>query len=223
MKTYLHKFDIDDELYERIHKTKLLAFDTETTGLHMPPARLCLVQMYFPEFDEVHMVHFPLNDGVNKIPNPYLQSKNLKKLLVQKSIVKIAHYARFDCLAVQKHLKISMSNIVCTKIMSQVCRTFSDKHGLKDLVRDLIGKNIDKTQQTSDWGRDDLTEEQKTYAAQDVIYLPELYNVLRIRCEKENRYELAEDLFKCIIPFAKAEELGFAPEKIMNPFQFTKH
>lgn len=221
MKINFHKFDLDNETYEKLKNIQVLAFDTETTGLIMPPARLCLIQLFFPEINEVHMVHFPI-DKEKRINNLYNNSKNLKELLRRNTILKIAHYARFDCLVVKKYLKVKLANVVCTKILSQVCRTYSDKHGLKDLCREILDKSIDKGQQTSDWGRDVLTEAQKTYAAQDVIFLPELYEALKERCEQEERYEVAKELFKCIPCFVEAEAGGFNPDKILNPFYSSK-
>lgn len=215
-KINFYKFDIDDGVYDRLINTKVVGLDTETTGLYMPPARLCLVQLYFPELDEVHMVHFPMTNAQEL----YSNSQNLIKLLSQESLLKIIHYARFDCLSIKKYLHIMMENVVCTKIMSQVCRTYTDKHGLKDLVKTILNKNIDKGQQTSDWGQGQLTEPQMEYAAQDVIYLNDLYIKLKEMCIRENRYELVCNLFNCITPFVMAEHESFCPDKIMNPFKY---
>jgi ribonuclease D len=218
-KLNFYSHDIPDSEMEKLLKVNTLAFDVESMGLNLQYARLCLIQLYFPEIDCTYMVHFPANNHIS-INKMYQLSVNLKKLLRVKKIKKIAHYARFDCLAIKKYLGVTLENVVCTKIMSQVCRTYSDKHGLKDLLRELFNINIDKTNQTSDWGSSQLSDSQKSYAMNDVIHLPGLYAKLMEMCIREKKLEIVNEMFKCIIPFVNVENLGFNPSKILDPFGF---
>ena len=218
-KLKFYRYDITDKDFEDLKSLNTLSFDVESMGLNLHYARLCLIQIYFPEIDTTYMVHFPANDHA-PINRMYKLSINLVKLLKLKSIKKIAHYARFDCLAIKKYLGVTLENIVCTKIMSQACRTYSEKHGLKDLCKELLNINIDKTNQTSDWGAEELTDSQKSYAMNDVIYLHILYDKLLEICKRENKLEIAKEMFKCIIPFVNVENYGFNPSKIIDPFGY---
>jgi len=183
MKIYTHSFDIPENIIE---KTKELAIDTEAMGLKTDRDRLCAIQILINR-TEVHVVHFP---EIN------YQAKNLKKLLKKKDIPKIFHFARFDMLIIYKYLGILMENIICTRTLSKIARTYSDRHSLKELCREIIKKELNKGEQSSDWGREQLTQSQISYAANDVIFLPEIFDHLKKMCERENRYEVAKSIFE---------------------------
>lgn len=162
-----------------------LAIDTETMGLHLGRDRLCLVQISNGDGD-AFLVQFAGNN---------YNAPNLKKLLLDENRGKIFHYARFDLAVIKKYLGVEMSNIFCTKIASRLVRTYTDHHGLKDLCRELLGITISKQQQTSYWGAAKLTEDQKEYAAKDVVFLHALRSILREMLVTENRSEIAHKLF----------------------------
>jgi ribonuclease D len=164
-----------------------IAIDTETMGLNIARDRLCLMQMS-DEAGNVHLVRFAINN---------YEAPNLKALLSNKSIVKIFHFARFDVAAINYYLNIKLVNIFCTKIASKLIRTYTDSHGLKELCRELLGVQLSKQQQSSDWGAQALSHEQKDYAAKDVIYLHKLRDLLTANLIRENRW----DLFKRCIDF----------------------
>ena len=138
-----------------------IAIDSETMGLKPQRDRLCLIQLSSGD-GNAHLVQFENNN---------FSSPNLKALLQNPSITKIFHYARFDVAIIKAYLEIETNSIYCTKIASKLVRTYTDKHGLKDLCRELLGVDLSKQQQSSDWGSENLTEDQKTYAASDVLYL----------------------------------------------------
>ncbi|MFV9897542.1 ribonuclease D, partial [Rickettsia conorii] len=163
-----------------------LAIDTETMGLSLHRDKLCLLQ-FSNGNGEAHLVHFTNQDYT---------APNLKALLLDKTRCKIFHFARFDLASIKKYLSIDLENIFCTKISSKLVRTYTDSHGLKDLCRELLNINISKQQQSSYWGADNLSSEQKEYAAKDVLYLHQLKDILQKMLLKENRYELAQDIFR---------------------------
>ncbi|WP_094649265.1 ribonuclease D [Rickettsia endosymbiont of Culicoides newsteadi] len=176
-----------------------LAIDTETMGLKVHRDRLCLLQMSNGDGD-AYLVNF--------IDKNYA-APNLKKLLLDKNRCKIFHYARFDLAAIKKYLEIDLENIFCTKISSKLVRTYTDSHGLKDLCRELISVQISKQQQSSYWGRNELTEEQKEYAAKDVLYLHQLRSILQDRLLAENRLDLAKQIFKFLPIRANLDLIGW--------------
>lgn len=186
MKTFVYEYDIPENL---IDKVKTLAIDTEAMGLKTIRDRLCTVQMLINESD-IHIVHFP---------EPKYKSNNLVKLLQNNKIKKIFHFARFDMYIMYKYLGVLVENVVCTRMMSKIARTYSDKHSLKELCRELLKKDLNKGEQSSDWGREKLTESQISYAGNDVIYLPKIYESLKIMCVRENRMEVVEKMF-AILP-----------------------
>ena len=143
-----------------------IAIDTETMGLNINNDRLCLIQISDGNSNS-YIVQF--------LKNCY-DAPNLKKILNDQNILKIFHYARFDVAVIKKNLGIMCKPIYCTKIASKLTRTFTDRHGLKDLCKDLLKINLNKQNQTSDWGNDNLTENQLEYAANDVLYLHEIKN-----------------------------------------------
>ncbi len=155
-----------------------IAIDTETMGLKPHRDRLCLVQLSFGDGD-AYLIRF---DKDNDFAAP-----NLRKILMDKERTKIMHYARFDVAVIYKNFGIMMRPIYCTKIASRLIRTFTDKHGLANLCRDLLDIEISKQQQSSDWGNDNLTEKQLSYAAGDVFHLHALRDALLILLQRENR------------------------------------
>jgi ribonuclease D len=178
MQTHLYKNDLDDEI---IFKGPI-AIDTEAMGLDPARDRLCLIQIYDGETD-CHMVQFE-NSNTN--------SPNLIKVLSDSNIQKIFHYARFDMAALKHALKTDVQNVYCTKIASKIARTYTNNHGLKDLCKELLSVEISKKQQSSDWGNSNLSKEQITYAANDVIYLHQIKNKLDKMLVRENRQLLVD-------------------------------
>ncbi|MCC8415841.1 MAG: ribonuclease H-like domain-containing protein [Rickettsia endosymbiont of Gnoriste bilineata] len=176
-----------------------LAIDTETMGLRVHRDRLCLLQISNGDGD-AYLVNF--------IDKNYA-APNLKKLLLDKNRCKIFHYARFDLAAIKRYLEIDLENIFCTKISSKLVRTYTDSHGLKDLCRELLSVQISKQQQSSYWGRNELTEEQKEYAAKDVLYLHQLRSILQDRLLAENRLDLAKQIFKFLPIRANLDLIGW--------------
>ncbi|MCF8462583.1 MAG: ribonuclease D [Rickettsiaceae bacterium] len=156
-----------------------IAIDTETMGLNIARDKLCLVQLC-DENEQVHMVRFKQN----------YDAPNLKTLLLDETRCKIFHFARFDIASIKHYLNISFNNIFCTKLASKIIRTYTEFHGLKELCRELLNVQISKQQQSSDWGSENLTIEQREYAARDVIYLHRLRDVLINMMQRENRLEL---------------------------------
>jgi ribonuclease D len=178
MQTHLYKNDLDDGI---IFKGNV-AIDTEAMGLDPARDRLCLIQIFDGETD-CHMVQFE---------NSNTDSPNLIKLLNDEKIEKIFHYARFDMAALKHALKIDVKNVYCTKIASKIARTYTNNHGLKDLCKELLGVEISKKQQSSDWGNSNLSKEQIAYAANDVIYLHQIKDRLDEMLIRENRQLLVD-------------------------------
>lgn len=176
-----------------------LAVDTEAMGLNFHRDRLCVVQISNGNGDS-YLVQF---DGKN------YSAPNLKKMLLDKSRVKIFHYARFDIAIIKKYLEIDLDNIFCTKIASKLSRTYTDSHGLKDLCRDLLKVNLSKQQQSSYWGSQELTDEQKEYAAKDVVYLHSLRKILIERLSELCRLTVAEKLFEFLPTRANLDLTGW--------------
>lgn len=203
MTVYLYRNDIPDNLDFSVVTS--VAIDTETTGLNIGRDRLCLVQLSFGD-EHAHLVQFQHRNNSYDCPN-------LKKLLSSSDITKIFHFARFDIAVLECFLHISLTNIFCTKIASKLTRTFTERHGLRDLARDLIGVDISKQQQTSDWGAEILTEAQQIYAAGDVLYLHRLRDSLNILLERENRFGLAEECFKFLPTRARLDLLKWDEDK----------
>ena len=173
------------DLPENLKFSKIIAIDTETMGLDFKRDRLCLVQISNGD-NHAHLVQ--IIEG-KKYPN-------LIKLLKNDKIKKIFHFARFDIAAIQKNLNIYCENIYCTKIASKLTRTYTDKHGLKELCKELLNIDISKQQQSSDWGNTNLSDSQLKYAANDVLYLHDIKLKLDKLLKRENRELLAENIFK---------------------------
>ncbi|MEK6733568.1 MAG: ribonuclease H-like domain-containing protein [Pseudomonadota bacterium] len=176
-----------------------IAIDTETMGLNNLRDRLCLVQI---SDSKGTICLIQIDKNINKAPN-------LERLLTNPDIQKIFHFARFDVAVINHYLGIEINNIFCTKIASKLTRTYTDMHGLKELCRDLLGVQISKQQQSSDWGSKELTKEQKLYAASDVIHLHKLRDKLNELLLRENRLELAQSCFNFIPKRAKLDLAGW--------------
>ena len=179
----LHKQDLPDE----IKFSDKIAIDCEFTGLNIERDRLCLLQISSGEND-AHIIQ--LNKDNYDAPN-------LKKILGDENIIKLFHFARADLLFIKKYLEVDIKNVNCTKIMSKIARSYSDKHGLKDLIKEFIGIDVSKQLQTSDFGGE-LSEKQIKYCAQDVVYLHKIYDSLKKILERENRLGLYNNTIKFI-------------------------
>ncbi|MDX1977281.1 MAG: ribonuclease D [Pseudanabaenaceae cyanobacterium bins.68] len=192
--------DLDPESLELYLQSEVLAIDTEAMGLLPRRDRLCLVQIC-DSADQTCLVRLP--PGTTSAPN-------LKLLLEAEYIVKIFHYARFDLAMLRTHLGIETRNVFCSKIASKLARTYTDRHGLKELVRELEQVELDKTVQSSDWGNvHELAPEQLSYAANDVRYLISIRTKLIAMLEREGRYQLALDCFKHLSTLVTLDLLGY--------------
>ena len=167
-----------------------ITIDTETLGLNIKRDRLCLIQLRNESNKKVYLIKF------DKDISP-ANSKNIKSLLEDKSLTKIFHYARFDMAVLKENLNINVRNVFCTKIASKLTRTYSSKHGLKDLVKEILNIELDKTEQTSDWSQKNLTKQQIQYAMNDVIYLSDLKKNLEAKLLDAKRLKT----FKSIMNF----------------------
>ena len=166
-----------------------ISIDTETLGLNIKRDRLCLVQIRNETDKKVYLIKF------NQDLSPKL-SKNLKILLEDNNLMKIFHYSRFDMAVLKENLKINVKNIFCTKVASKLTRTYSSNHGLKDLVREILDIQLDKTEQSSDWSRKRLTKKQIEYAMSDVLYLSEIKNSLHEKMLVQKRLKLFKSIMK---------------------------
>lgn len=181
MAVTLHKGDLPDGM----DFGTAVAVDTETQGLSLVRDKLCLVQLSAGDGD-AHIV---------QVNRQTFECPNLKALLSNPNVEKIFHFARFDVAMIARDLQIDMAPVFCTKIASGLVRTYTDRHGLKDLCRELLGVDLSKQQQSSDWASDELTQAQLDYAASDVLYLHQLRNILSARLYRENRFEMAKACF----------------------------
>ncbi|MBF2029733.1 MAG: ribonuclease D [Oscillatoriales cyanobacterium C42_A2020_001] len=181
--------DLSETQLSSYLKAEAIAVDTETMGLLPQRDRLCLVQLCDPQ-DCVTVV---------RVERGQTDAPNLKQLLEASNIAKIFHFARFDVATLRHHLDIHVNPIFCTKIASKLARTYSPKHGLKDLVQELAGVELDKSAQSSDWGNAaNLSDDQLRYAANDVRYLITAREKLITMLQREDRWELARQCFQCL-------------------------
>jgi ribonuclease D len=178
----LYKNDLPEGFLESLRGS--VAIDTETMGLSPYRDRLCLVQFSLGN-EECHLVQY----------DDFSKALNIKRLLADESILKIFHYARFDVMMLFKYLEVMTKNIYCTKIASKLVRTYASSHSLLELCRDLLRCEISKEQTCSDWGNAELTNEQKQYAATDVLYLHKLKEKLDVMLKREGREEIAQACF----------------------------
>jgi ribonuclease D len=180
--------DLDDAATARYLSAESIAIDTETMGLNYIRDRLCLVQLFSPGLLTVI-----------KIAKGQTAAPNLKRVMESAQVTKVFHFARFDVAQLRHRLGIETQPIFCTKIASKLIRTYSSSHGLKTLVQQLEGVELDKSAQCSDWGdAENLTEEQLRYAANDVRYLISMREKLTVKLQREDRWELAQDCFKAL-------------------------
>ncbi|WP_029010657.1 ribonuclease D [Azospirillum halopraeferens] len=194
----LHEGDLPDGLdLTAGARDGAVAIDTETMGLNPARDRLCLVQLSAGD-GTVHLVQF--RRGVYDAPN-------LTRLLTDPGVVKLFHFARFDLAVMRAFLGVTCQPVYCTKVAAKLVRTFTDKHGLKDLCKDLLGVELSKQQQSSDWGAADLTPDQMRYAASDVLHLHDLRAKLDALLAREERTELADACFR-FLPARAALDLG---------------
>lgn len=182
-----------------------VAVDTETMGLQTHRDRLCLLQISDGNGDE-HLVRFS--------PESDFSAPNLKAILADPNRVKLYHFARFDLAAIEHYMGVTAAPVFCTKIASRLVRTYTDRHGLKELVRELLGEDISKQQQSSDWGGPELSDAQKDYAASDVRFLHRLQAELEVRLERENRMALAQACFDFLPHRARLDIVGWAETDI---------
>ena len=196
----LHRGDLPDLSRYR----GAVAIDTETMGLDPHRDRLCVVQLS-PGDGSADVVQIPPTDR---------EAPNLKRLLADPAVLKIFHFARFDIAALDRAFGVMATPLYCTKIASRLARTYTDKHGLKDLVREMLGIDLSKQQQLSDWGAEQLTEAQVAYAAADVLHLHALKDKLDAVLAREGRAELAAACFRFLPDRARLDLSGWAAEDI---------
>jgi len=202
----LHRHDLPDGL----DLGPVVAVDTETMGLDPHRDRLCLVQLSAGD-GTAHLVQLvPEALGGRGYDCP-----NLKRLLADPQRVKLFHFARFDLAVLRLALGVEAAPVRCTKVAAKLVRTFTDKHGLKDLCRELLGIDLSKQQQTSDWGAPDLTPEQLAYAAADVLHLHALWAKLEALLDREGRRDLAEAVFRFLPARGQLDLLGYADPDIL--------
>lgn len=181
-----------------------VAIDTETLGLKPARDKLCLVQISTGDGNAVLV----------QMDRTKYDAPNLKALLANPKVLKIFHFARFDVAVLKQYLNVDTAPLFCTKIASKLVRTYTDRHGLKELVRELLGIDLNKLQQSSDWGAHSLTDAQKAYAAEDVVYLHELKQRLEQMLEREDRTLLAKSCFEFLPTRTSLDLLGWPEEDV---------
>jgi len=199
----LHRGDLPDL---SCYSAGAAAIDTETMGLDPHRDRLCVVQLS-PGDGSADVVQIPAGSA---------HAPNLSKLLADGTVLKIFHFARFDLGILQQHLGVMPTPVYCTKIASRLARTYTDKHGLKDLVRELLGIDLSKQQQLSDWGAEALSDAQVAYAAADVLHLHALREKLDAILAREGRSELAAACFRFLPERVRLDLAGWAAEDIFS-------
>jgi ribonuclease D len=195
MTLHLYQNDLPDGL----NLGALVAIDTETMGLDPRRDRLCVVQLSSGD-GHAHLV---------QIAKGQTSAPNLERLLTDPDVTKLFHFGRFDVAALQNAFGVVTAPVWCTKIASRLVRTFTDRHGLKYLLAELVGVDVSKQQQTSDWGSAQLTAAQKEYAASDVLYLHKLKEALEARLIREDRLDLANRLFHFLPTRAQLDLMGY--------------
>ena len=204
---HLHRHDLP----EGLALGDVVAVDTETMGLDPHRDRLCLVQLSGGD-GIAHLVQLvPVSLGGRGYDCP-----NLARLLADPDTIKLMHFARFDVAVLQHALGIRVAPVKCTKIAAKLVRTFTDRHGLKDLCRELLGVELSKQQQTSDWGAVELASEQLAYAASDVLHLHALWAKLEALLRREGRLDLAEACFEFLPARARLDLLGWETPDIFQ-------
>ena len=196
MTIYVHKGDLPAD----IDFGKEVAVDTETQGLNVHRDRLCVVQLSAGD-GNAHLIQLTSDD--------FGTAKNLKALMENPEITKIFHFARFDVAVIKKYLGVTVTPIFCTKIASKMVRTYTDKHGLKHLLSELLNIQLDKKQQSSDWATEKLSDDQQIYAANDVYYLHKVKHILVDMLVRENRMEIANECFRFLPVRAQLDLMGW--------------
>lgn len=196
MTIYLHKNDLPAD----VDFGSSVAIDTETMGLNVLRDRLCLAQLSSGD-GNAHLVQFEQG---------HYDAPNLKKLLKDQNVQKIFHFARFDLASLQHYLQVEIPNIYCTKIASKLVRTYTDAHGLKALCDEMLKVEISKKQQSSDWGKETLSQKQKDYAASDVLYLHQLRDQLNMMLEREGRVEIFQNCLDFLPTRVEIDLKGFS-------------
>ena len=197
---HLHRHDLPDGF----SLGPMVAVDTETMGLQPHRDRLCLVQLSAGD-GHAHLIQLiPPSLGGRGFDCP-----NLARMMADPAVVKLMHFARFDVAVLQHSLDITVAPVRCTKIAARLIRTFTDRHGLKDLCKELLGVDLSKQQQTSDWGAVELTSDQLAYAASDVLYLHRLWEKLEALLVREGRRDLAEACFSFLPTRGRLDLLGY--------------
>jgi ribonuclease D len=197
----LHRNDLPDGL----ELGGVVAVDSETMGLNVWRDRLCLIQLSAGD-ETCHLVQFAA--GAYAAPN-------LKRLLGDPSVTKLFHFARFDLAMIQRYLGVDCRPVYCTKVASKLARTFTDRHGLRDLCRELLGVELSKQQQSSDWGAAELSDEQLKYAASDVLYLHRLKAALDEMLAREDRRALAQACFDFLPARAALDVAGWSDVDVL--------
>jgi ribonuclease D len=192
----LHEGDIPAGLFAGVTS---VAIDSETMGLSLQRDPLCVVQISAGD-GNAHVV---------RLNRPAYDCPNLKALLTDPAVLKIFHFGRFDIAMFEQHLKITTTPVWCTKIASKLARTYTDRHGLKDVVKELLGVDLSKAQQSSDWGAAVLSPEQLAYAASDVLYLHGVMNRLQMMLDREGRADLAKACFDFLPQRARLDLAGW--------------
>jgi len=198
----LHKGDLPD----LARYTTSVAIDTETLGLNLRRDRLCVVQL-------------SPGDGtadVVQIAKGQTSAPHLERLLSDPQVIKIFHFGRFDIAQLSNAFNVEIGPVYCTKIASKLCRTYTDRHGLKDLVRELLGVDLSKQQQSSDWAAETLSDAQLAYAASDVLYLHGLRDKLDMMLTREGRMDIAEACFRFLPQRARLDLLGWNDQDIFS-------
>jgi ribonuclease D len=196
MTVFLH----EEDLPAGVLSDGIVAVDTETMGLITPRDRLCLLQISDGKGDE-HLVRFG--------PDSDYAAPNLRAVLADPARLKLFHFGRFDLAAIEHYLHVTAAPVFCTKIASRLSRTYTDRHGLKELVKEMLGTDISKQQQSSDWGGPTLSEAQKDYAASDVRFLHRLHTEFVIRLEREGRTAIAQACFDFLPYRARLDLVGW--------------
>ncbi len=203
MSITVHKGDLPDN----INFGASVAVDTETLGLNLKRDRLCLVQLSAGD-GTAHIVQL-VKDNYD--------APNLKRLMKNEDVLKIFHFARFDLAVMKEYLEIDCAPVYCTKIASRLCRTYTDRHGLKEICRELLDVQLDKFQQSSNWATKELSKEQLSYAANDVLYLHKLKEKCDLMLADVGRTELAQNCFNFLPTRAKLDLEGW------NGFDIFEH
>ena len=210
MTTFLY----EDDLPDNFDFKDIVAIDCETLGLNPHRDRLCLVQISNGD-GNAHLVKIKAKYSGDTTPKQSL-APNLCSMLVDKNIMKLFHFARFDIGALLSHFNVITKPVFCTKIASKLVRTYTDKHGLKNLINEILNVDISKREQSSDWGALELSDSQMEYAASDVLFLHELKSNLEMRLVRENRLSLAQACFKFLPERAKLDIEGWKDEDIFS-------